>query len=126
MKKLIAVACSLVLAAGFLEAKDQPKTTETKIEVVNRPCQKQVLDYKMTIVVMPSEEWEAVKTEVDARGIYVFKEQKVMLAVTNSLLEIRSLPFYPAPGGASPLRKARQKKSCLKEPYPYPYQGQSL
>lgn len=124
MKKLIAVACSLVLAAGFLEAKDQPKITETKIEVVDRPCQKQVLDFKMTIVAMSSEEWEAVKTGVDARGIYLFKEQKVMLAVTNSLPEIRSPLFYPTPGGATLLRKARQKKSSLKEPYTYP--GQAL
>ena len=57
MKKFIVVACNLVLAAGFLEAKDQPKTTETKIEVVDRPRQKQVLGFKMTIVSMSSEEW---------------------------------------------------------------------
>ena len=87
-----------------------------------RPMQRSAQTNEFRTVKMSAIEWERVKAALDKGGIVEFSREKVRLVVnTNSLDNIRTIPFRTEPG----YHRVRHREGNV-IPVPAPYPGQAI
>ena len=87
-----------------------------------RPVQRAARTNEFRTVRMSLPEWERVKAALDKGGIVEFNREKVRLVVnTNSLDNIRTIPFRAEPG----YHRVRRREGKV-IPVPAPYSGQAI
>ena len=111
---LIAVALTMFsFAAGDGNINVRPRPV--------RPVQRAAQTNEFRTVRMSLSEWERVKDALDKGGIVEFNREKVRLVVnTNSLDNIRTIPFRTEPGYH---RVRHREGNVISVPAPYPGQA---
>lgn len=123
MKKMIAIAMMVMgIAIGGLS--DEPyQPIPERVRIRRPPTANREIPTR--VVKISGSEWEYVKQKIKEEGEYMFKKEKVLLVVTNSIpFEIEAFPRKETvPRSHAP---ARGKKKPTPPPTPKPYPGQNI
>lgn len=117
-KRLIILIAATLMMFGF--------AAEDNVKVRSRPARPMLKSASQTnefrTVRMSLPEWERVKAALDKGGIVEFNRERVRLVVspTNSLDNIRTIPFRTEPGYH---RVRHREGNVISAPAPYPGQA---
>ena len=118
MKRLIILIAAALTMFGFAAEDGNVKVRPRPV----RPMQRSAQTNEFRTVKMSAIEWERVKAALDKGGIVEFNREKVRLVVnTNSLDNIRTIPFRTEPG----YHRVRHREGNV-IPVPAPYPGQAI